>query len=76
MLILVTLFNHKGNRLNLTVIRVKNYIWGLQNKEHMELPQNIIGVNKNFKKAILAEFWRGPEDFRRLKLPDFDTISA
>jgi hypothetical protein len=33
-------------------------------------------VSIRIKKTILAEFWRGSEGFRRLKLPDFKTISA
>jgi len=36
----------------------------------------MIVVNKSKNKAIILEFWTGPEGFTRLKLTEFKTIGA
>jgi hypothetical protein len=40
------------------------------------MPRKELPVKKGKDKAIPLQAWTGPEGFKRLKLPDFKTIST
>ena len=61
----------------MSIIRIiKTIFWTNKGKNPWNYTQNLIGMNKGKKKGIPVDFWTGPEESRRMKIPDFKTIGA